>query len=115
MLGTPYVWGGTSYNGVDCSGLAQALYRTHGVQLPREGEPPVCARVRLSGQSIARAAGGVINDDIPKAGGDGGAIALAADGSFALPFNTEGMYRGWIGADGVPHVAIYADDTLPEN
>ena len=72
----------------------------------------ICARVRLSGQSIARAAAGVINQDIPKAGGDGGAIALAADGSFALPFNTEGMYRGWIGADGVPHVAIYADETL---
>ncbi|WP_259393140.1 isoaspartyl peptidase/L-asparaginase family protein [Dokdonella fugitiva] len=72
----------------------------------------ICARVRLSGESIARAARGVINGDIPKAGGDGGAIALASDGSFALPFNTEGMYRGWIGADGEPHVAIYAQDTL---
>ncbi len=28
---------------------------------------------------------------------------------FAMPFNTEGMYRGWIGADGVPHVLIYKD------
>ena len=72
----------------------------------------ICARVRLSGQSIARAARGVINDEIPKAGGDGGAIALASDGTFAFPFNTEGMYRGWIGSDGVPHVAIYADDML---
>ncbi len=72
----------------------------------------VCARVRLSGQSIARAAREVINVDIPKAGGDGGAIALARDGTFALPFNTEGMYRGWIGTDGVPHVAIYADEKL---
>ena len=68
--------------------------------------------MRLSGEPVARAARGVINDDIPKAGGDGGAIALASDGTFALPFNTEGMYRGWIGADGVPHVAIYAEDKL---
>ena len=73
----------------------------------------ICARVRLSGQGIARAAEGVINRDIPKAGGDGGAIALGADGSIAFPFNTEGMYRGWIGADGVPHVAIYKEDPLP--
>ena len=73
----------------------------------------VCARVRLAGQSLARAADSVINRDIPKAGGDGGAIALGADGSMAFPFNTEGMYRGWIGADGVPHVAIYKDDPLP--
>ena len=73
----------------------------------------ICARVRLSGQSIARAGDGVINGDIPKAGGDGGAIALDAQGVAAFPFNTGGMYRGWIGADGVPHVAIYKDDPLP--
>ena len=73
----------------------------------------ICARVRLAGQSIGRAADGVINRDIPKAGGDGGAIALDAQGVAAFPFNTGGMYRGWIGADGVPHVAIYKDDPLP--
>lgn len=27
MLGTPYVWGGGGYDGIDCSGLVQALYR----------------------------------------------------------------------------------------
>ncbi|WP_417475032.1 isoaspartyl peptidase/L-asparaginase family protein [Luteimonas mephitis] len=73
----------------------------------------ICARVRLAGQSIGRASDGVINGDIPKAGGDGGAIALDAQGVVAFPFNTEGMYRGWIGADGVPHVAVYKDDPLP--
>ncbi|TXH22044.1 MAG: isoaspartyl peptidase/L-asparaginase, partial [Elusimicrobia bacterium] len=67
----------------------------------------ICARVRLSGQSIARASEGVINDDIPKAGGDGGAIALASDGTWSMPFNSEGMYRGWIGSDGVPHVEVF--------
>jgi beta-aspartyl-peptidase (threonine type) len=73
----------------------------------------ICARVRFGGQDIASAAKAVINEEIPKAGGDGGAIALSADGTAAFPFNTEGMYRGWIGADGVPHVAIFADDPLP--
>ena len=73
----------------------------------------ICARVRLAGQAIGRAGEGVINRDIPKAGGDGGAIALDAQGVAAFPFNTGGMYRGWIGADGVPHVAIYKDDPLP--
>jgi beta-aspartyl-peptidase (threonine type) len=74
----------------------------------------ICTRVQLGGLSIKDAADAVINREIPKAGGDGGAIALASDGSFALPFNTEGMYRGWIGADGVPHVAVYKEDKLPE-
>ena len=73
----------------------------------------ICARVRLAGQSIGRAGDAVINDVIPKAGGDGGAIALDAQGVAAFPFNTPGMYRGWIGADGVPHVAIWKDEPLP--
>ena len=72
----------------------------------------ICARVAYAGQSLQHAADTVINKVIPAAGGDGGAIALGADGSMAFPFNTEGMYRGWIGTDGVPHVAIFADDEL---
>jgi beta-aspartyl-peptidase (threonine type) len=73
----------------------------------------VCARVRLAGQPLAVAAEAVIDGDIPRAGGNGGAIALGADGSVAFPFNTEGMYRGWIGRDGVPHVAVFDDEALP--
>ncbi|MGE4358465.1 MAG: isoaspartyl peptidase/L-asparaginase family protein, partial [Lysobacteraceae bacterium] len=72
----------------------------------------ICARMAYAGQSLQRAADAVINKVIVEAGGDGGAIALAADGTVAFPFNTEGMYRGWIGADGVPHVAIFADEAL---
>ena len=74
----------------------------------------ICSRVQYAGLSIKDAADAVINREIPQAGGDGGAIALASDGSFALPFNTEGMYRGWIGADGVPHVAVYKEEKLAE-
>ena len=72
----------------------------------------VCARVRHRGEGIATAAEAVINGDVVDAGGNGGAIALDATGNIAFPFNTEGMYRGWIGADGVPHVAVFADEAL---
>jgi beta-aspartyl-peptidase (threonine type) len=51
----------------------------------------------------------VINHKLKDANGDGGAIILDGKGSFSMPFNTEGMYRGWIGADGVPHVLIYKE------
>jgi beta-aspartyl-peptidase (threonine type) len=43
----------------------------------------------------------------------GGAIVLDAYGGIAMPFNTDGMCRGWIGADGAPHVAIHADEAGP--
>ncbi|HWU51431.1 MAG TPA: isoaspartyl peptidase/L-asparaginase, partial [Tahibacter sp.] len=74
----------------------------------------ICARVEYKGQSVREAAEAVIDKEIPAAGGDGGAIALDRNGHFALPFNTEGMYRGWIGADGVSHVAIYKEEKLAE-
>ncbi|WP_261997711.1 isoaspartyl peptidase/L-asparaginase [Stenotrophomonas sp. Ste96] len=73
----------------------------------------ICARMRYLKQGPEEAGRAVINERIPALGGDGGAIVLAADGRVATPFNTQGMYRGWIGADGVPHVAIFASETLP--
>ena len=67
----------------------------------------ICARVTQMRVPLRRAAAEVINQEIPALGGNGGAIALDDKGNIAMPFNTDGMYRGWIGADGVPHVAIY--------
>lgn len=67
----------------------------------------ICTRV-AAGQSPAEAAEAVVNREIPALGGSGGAIVLGADGRFAMPFNTDGMFRGWAGADGEPHVAIWA-------
>jgi beta-aspartyl-peptidase (threonine type) len=73
----------------------------------------VCMRVAEMRQAVADAADAVINHEIPALGGSGGAIALGADGTFALPFNTDGMYRGWIGSDRVAHVAIWPDEGMP--
>lgn len=73
----------------------------------------ICARMQYLKQSPVEAGRAVINERIPALGGDGGAIVLSASGVAATPFNTQGMYRGWIGRDGVPHVAIFADEVLP--
>ena len=101
---TPVIGAGTYANAhcaVSATGWGEYYIRTAAAHA-------ICARVELLKEPIAKAAGFVINEEIPRLGGNGGAIALAADGSFTMPFNTEGMSRAWLGADGVVHVAILA-------
>lgn len=69
----------------------------------------ICARVAYRGDSLAQASEAVINQAIPAAGGDGGAIALDRDGHIAMPFNSGTMFRAWIRPDGSRGTAIFED------
>ncbi|MFJ3796754.1 NlpC/P60 family protein [Streptomyces sp. NPDC090088] len=47
-LGSPYVWGATGPDAFDCSGLAQAAYRSAGVSIPRTTYAQINAGRRVS-------------------------------------------------------------------
>ena len=38
FIGVPYLWGGTTALGLDCSGFVQQVYRLNGVALPRDAD-----------------------------------------------------------------------------
>jgi L-asparaginase / beta-aspartyl-peptidase len=56
----------------------------------------IAARMRYAGQSLEQAAGSVVFERLPAIGGQGGVIAVDRDGNLSMPFNTTGMYRGWV-------------------
>lgn len=69
----------------------------------------IAALVEYKGLSVDQAADQVINGTLKRVGGEGGAIALDRQGRAAMPFNSEGMYRGTITADGRIKTAIFAE------
>ena len=67
----------------------------------------ICARSEYLGQSVGEAAETVIFEVLEP--GIGGVITLDSQGNVAMPFNTEGMYRGFILSSGESLVEIFKD------
>jgi cell wall-associated NlpC family hydrolase len=51
FMGLQYLWGGLSAWGFDCSGLTWAVYRVHGITIPRDADAQFAA-----GTPVARGA-----------------------------------------------------------
>jgi len=66
----------------------------------------IAARMKYKGLSLEQAARETI-EHLTSIGGEGGLIAVDAHGNVTLPFNSEGMYRGHVTADGQINVEIY--------
>ncbi len=69
----------------------------------------VSCLMEYKGMSVEEAASEVINKRVLEIGGDGGLIAVDADGNIAMPFNTEGMYRAFKTSEEKKEISIYRD------
>ncbi len=67
----------------------------------------VCARRQYLGESLKDASDHMIHGVLTDMGGDGGIIAIDADGNHAFSFNTPGMYRGLARNGRIEEVEIY--------
>ena len=102
---SPIIGAGTYANhlcAVSCTGWGEYFLRLCVAKT-------VADLMEYKGWPLTRAAGEVILKKLPQLGGDGGLIAVDYKGNVAMPFNTEGMYRGYIRQDGKAVVQIYKD------
>ena len=67
----------------------------------------IAALMEYKGWSVQQAAEEVVMKKLVARGGEGGVIALDRNGNFTMPFNSAGMYRGYIKAGGKSQVLIY--------
>jgi len=89
----PIIGAGTYANdstcAVSCTGWGEYFIRLSMAK-------SVSDRMELAGESLERAAATMILQKLPTLGGDGGLIAVDKDGNIAMPFNTVGMFRGYL-------------------
>jgi beta-aspartyl-peptidase (threonine type) len=72
----------------------------------------ICARVEYKGMSVQAAADEVVQQVLKNAGGEGGVIGLDSAGNVAMSFNSTGMSRGYMGADGQAVVMFTNEDVV---
>jgi beta-aspartyl-peptidase (threonine type) len=73
----------------------------------------IAARIKYKNLSLENAANEAI-EHLTKIGGEGGLIAVDKFGNVALPFNSEGMYRGFVKNDGEIVVEIYRNEKITD-
>ena len=105
---SPIIGAGTYADNATCAVSATG----HGEFFMRYGAAfEIAAQLRYAEQSLHQAAEAVI-EALAKFGGRGGVVAVDRAGALTLPFNTSGMYRGYVRADGAIHTAIWDEPYL---
>jgi L-asparaginase / beta-aspartyl-peptidase len=71
----------------------------------------ISAMMAYQNKSVAEACELAVMEKLRAMGGSGGVIAVDKHGNIAMPFNSEGMYRGYRHSDGRSEIAIFKDQS----
>lgn len=74
----------------------------------------IASRMDYRGQSLKDATDGVVFGDMKKWANGAGLCAIDVQGNAVVPYNTLGMYRGFVTPAGELHVGVHDDLTLVE-
>jgi len=108
---TPIIGAGTYANNATCAVSATG----HGEYFIRwTVAHDISALIEYKGLSLKEASELVVNEKLVKAGGSGGVICLDKYGNVSMPFNSEGMFRGFATADGRGGIFIYKDEGVSQ-
>ncbi len=103
---SPIIGAGTYANNNTCA-VSATGYGEYFIRLGVAKD--ISALMEYKNYSLKDAANEVIMNKLGKLGGDGGIIAIDKNGNVAMPFNTEGMYRGQYLNGEQPVVKIYKE------
>lgn len=87
---------------VSCTGQGEIFIR-------RVAAYDLAARIHYGGQTLQDAASALVFETLAGHGIGAGMVTLGATGEPFAPYNTLGMYRGWVTADGNITVATHLD------
>lgn len=101
---SPIIGAGTYANNntcaISCTGHGELFMRSVAAY-------DVSCLMEYKGLTLQQSMDIVVHDKLMKIGGEGGMIGVDAQGNFALPFNSAGMYRGVKNNQGIEQVLIY--------
>ncbi len=67
----------------------------------------IAARISYLNQSLETAASGLVHDDLAPHSISAGLVAVDGKGNISAPYNTPGMFRGWVTSEGKGFVATH--------
>ncbi|MBU2018463.1 MAG: isoaspartyl peptidase/L-asparaginase [Bacteroidetes bacterium] len=101
---TPIIGSGTYANNktcaISCTGHGEFFLRAVVAY-------DISCLMEYGGLSLEQACEKVVNEKLVEFGGEGGLIAVDNLGNICLPYNSDGMYRGWAKEDGVIYTKIH--------
>jgi beta-aspartyl-peptidase (threonine type) len=70
----------------------------------------ISARIQYLSESLDSAANYVVNTKLKSQNASGGLVAMDKNGNISMPFNSDGMFRGFLKADEKPQVFIFREN-----